>query len=228
MVYVSSIDDRHTLIFEGPVLYDGTTEQTLASSNMDDVRNYWEFQFVPEKEAEWPALRENAFDALQRMEKFLPSGTDRRILDFGSGWGFFLAAARERGWETFGLEPLPACAVYSRSKFNLNIIVDTLREDTFPKDHFDCVTSFQVFEHLPYPATDVRHFHRMLKKGGLLLIEVPSFDTWTMKILGARHRHFVQDHLNFFPLRPWAGCYQTAGIKPLASIIRPGGSAFDI
>jgi len=125
---------------------------------------------------------------------------ERRIFDFGSGWGFFLAVAKERGWITYGLEPLPACAVYARATFDLNIITDTLRENTFPSDFFDVITSFQVFEHLPYPKEDIRHLHKMLRKDGIILIEVPNFETWTMQIMKARHRHFVQDHLNFFSI----------------------------
>jgi 2-polyprenyl-3-methyl-5-hydroxy-6-metoxy-1,4-benzoquinol methylase len=126
------------------------------------------------------------------------NGSGRRILDFGSGWGFFLAVAKEQAWAGYGLEPLPASAVYARAKFGLNITTDTLREDSFQNDFFDVITSFQVFEHLPYPKKDVSTLCSMLKKGGVILIEVPNFETWTVRIMGSRHRHFVQDHLNFF------------------------------
>jgi SAM-dependent methyltransferase len=201
MVYVGVIEDDHTLIFDGPVTYGQSDPKILTSSNLGDVSGSWELSLLPDKEVEWPALKRNATDALHRIElhTHMPHN-ERRIFDFGSGWGFFLAVAKERGWITYGLEPLPACAVYARATFDLNIITDTLRENTFPSDFFDVITSFQVFEHLPYPKEDIRHLHKMLRKDGIILIEVPNFETWTMQIMKARHRHFVQDHLNFFSI----------------------------
>lgn len=201
MVYVGVMEDTSALIFNGPVVYDQTDSKILTSSNLDDVKDSWEFELLPEKEAEWPALQRNAINVLQRIESFFGgASSDRRMLDLGSGWGYFLAVAKERGWITYGLEPLPASSVYARARFGLNIITDTLREDTFPPDSFDVVTSFQVFEHLPNPRENLQYLHRMLREGGLVVIEVPNFATWTMKIMRARHRHFVPDHLNFFSL----------------------------
>lgn len=200
MVYITTIEDSHALIFDGPVIHGNTSPQILMSSNVDDVKDLWEFTCLPDKEAEWRTIQRNSIDALQRLEPYINKYTERRILDFGSGWGFFLAVARERGWNTYGLEPLLACAVYARAKFNLNITIDTLRENTFPQEVFDVITSFQVFEHLPHPKKDIEHLHKMLRKDGIILIEAPNFDTWTMRIVGSRHRHFVQDHLNFFSI----------------------------
>jgi hypothetical protein len=152
MVYVESIEDDHALIFSEPVMNGQPDPKILTSSNLADVSDSWEFKFLPDEEVEWPVRQHNAADALQRIERHInthrPGG---RLLDFGSGWGFFLAVAKERGWIPYGLEPLPASAVYARARFGLNTITDTLRENTFPSDFFDVITAFQVFEHLPPP-----------------------------------------------------------------------------
>jgi 2-polyprenyl-3-methyl-5-hydroxy-6-metoxy-1,4-benzoquinol methylase len=199
MVYIAMIEDHRALIFDGPVTYGQTDPKVLSSSNLSDVKDSWEFKFFPDKECEWPALQQNAIDAITRIDfnANIPL-RERRIFDFGSGWGFFLAVAKDRGWTTYGLEPLLASAVYARAKFGLNIITDTLRENTFPPDFFDVITSFQVFEHLPYPKEDVQHLHKMLRQHGILYIEVPNVETWTMRVMRSHQRHFVQDHLNFF------------------------------
>lgn len=200
MVYISRIEDSHALIFDGPVIYGQPDPKILTSSNLADVSDSWEFKRLPNKEFEWTALRRNAIDALQRIEHHINKPrNDCRILDFGSGWGFFLALAKDRGWTPYGLEPLPASAVYARATFGLNIITDTLRDNTFPPDFFDVITSFQVFEHLPFPKKDLQCLYNMLKDG-LIVIEVPNFETWTMQVMKSRHRHFAQDHLNFFSL----------------------------
>jgi 2-polyprenyl-3-methyl-5-hydroxy-6-metoxy-1,4-benzoquinol methylase len=168
---------------------------------LDDVSDSWEFEILPDKEIERPALRENAINALRRIELHINKPiAERRILDYGSGWGFFLAVAKECGWTTYGLEPLPASAVYARATFGLNIVTDTLRANTYPINFFDVITSFQVFEHLPYPKMDIRNLHKMLRQDGIILIELPNIETWTLPIMKSRHRHFVQDHLNFFSI----------------------------
>ena len=50
-----------------------------------------------------------------------------------------------------------------------NIAQDVLREGLFPKEHFDVVCFFQVFDHIvePNPFLDLVHLY--LKPGGILL-----------------------------------------------------------
>lgn len=202
MVYVANIEDAHAVIFDGPVVFGSTEKAILTSSNLDDFKDSWELKYISIKEAEMPWLQINARIALEKIEANLgckPAG--QRILDYGAGLGFFLSVAKERGWEANGLEPLPASAAYARAKFGVNITTDTLRDTTYPKEYFDVVTAFQVFEHLPDPLDSIKCLSNVLKTGGLIVIEVPRFDTWTMPLLRSKHRHFVQDHLNFFSLK---------------------------
>ena len=195
MVYISPIEDDHALISEGPAI--GSVDaRLLTSSDLKDLEGSWELALLPSKEREWPALRINAFKALDHIERHV--GQRRRILDFGCGWGFFLGAAKERGWEAFGLEPLPGQAIYARAQFKADVVTDVLHEDTFPAGHFDAITAFQVFEHLPDPADALQKLKRFLRPGGVIFIEVPNIDTWSVRLFRRRHRHFVQDHLNFF------------------------------
>lgn len=218
MVFISSIEDDHALIFDGPVIGGQMDHKILTSSNLDDVRGSWEFKLLPNKQLEWPALQQNANNVLQRIEQIIGKPQNqRKILDFGSGFGHFLAVAKERGWNAYGLEPLPASAVYARSTFGLNIITDTLRDNSFPEDFFDVITAFQVFEHLPYPEDNIKKLHNMLRKAGVILIEVPNFDTVTMKILKLRHRHFNKDHLNFFTIKTLSQLLSNCGFNIIGS-----------
>lgn len=214
LVYVSPLQDGRAVIQDGPIL-GNLDPQVLTSADLRDVAGCWEFSMLPAKEAEWPASRRNAADALDRIEQYVrPPG---RLLDFGCGWGFFLGVARERGWEPYGLEPLPGHAVYARAKFGAFVVTDILRDDTFPPDFFDAVTAFQVFEHLPDPAGDLARLHRILKPGGVILIEVPNIETWSVRLLGPRHRHFVQDHLTFFSARTLTMLLEKHGFQVLCS-----------
>lgn len=214
LCYVSPVEDDHAIIQDGPIV-GNLDPEVLTSADLHDIAGCWELSLLPAKEAEWPAFRLNAADALDRIEQH--ARAPGRLLDFGCGWGFFLGIARERGWEPYGLDPLPGHAVYARAKFGATVVTDVLRDDTFPPKFFDAVTAFQVFEHLPDPVSDLARLHRVLKPGGIILIEVPNIDTWSMRLLGRRHRHFVQDHLTFFSARTLALLLEKHGFRVLVS-----------
>lgn len=216
MVYIELVEDTKSLIFDGPVSYATDDTDLLTSSSLEKVQGWWELLHVDEKEAELPWLRQNAIETLRHLEKFTGKPHEhRRLLDFGSGYGYFLSVAKELGWQTLGLEPLVGASVYARAKFGLMIKTDILREDTFPSDFFDVVTAFQVFEHIPDPGESLRYLRNSMKKDGTILIEVPRFDTWSVSLMRSRHRHFVEDHLNFFSGQTLSRLLEDAGFEVL-------------
>jgi SAM-dependent methyltransferase len=190
--FVSPIEDRRGLIFDQPV---ASQPHLLTSTNLRDMIGLWECRRLPLAD-DWEAVRHNAVQALARLERWRrPPG---RLLDAGCGWGLFLSVARERGWEVTGLEPLAGLAIFARAHFQLAVVTDVLRPGTFAADGFDAITAFQVFEHLPEPSGMLDRLWHCLRPGGVLLLEVPNMDTWSVQLLRRHHRHFVIDHVNFF------------------------------
>ena len=71
-------------------------------------------------------------DKLRRINKLLPAGSPLRVLDLGAGYGDYLRFMKEKGWETWGIEPsaracnasvLPVticCELASDWRFSLN------------------------------------------------------------------------------------------------------------
>lgn len=195
LVYVSPRRRCQALILDGPVLGDQPAHLRW-SRNLGDIESSWELPLLRNREAEYAALRLNSEDVLSRLSRLI--GKAGRLLDFGCGGGFFLGTAKELGWEAYGLEPLAGHAVYARARFGVRVVTDTLRENSFPMAFFDAITALQVFEHLPDPLGDLQKLTQFLKPGGAILIEVPNVETWSVQLFGARHRHFVQDHLYFY------------------------------
>jgi len=187
--------------------------------NLEAIQASWELPLILSKQDEYPASRRNHLQALETISHYLaPPG---KLLDFGCGGGFFLGTARELGWEVYGLEPLPAHAVYARAKFHAQVKTDVLRADTYPAAFFDVIAAFQVFEHLPTPRADLEKLVSFLKPGGLMVIEVPNIDNWSVRLLGVRHRHFVQDHLYFFSAATLSALFRLAGLDVLQSYSPP-------
>ena len=90
---------------------------------------------------------------------------------------------------------MPSMQKSHRSK--AAIVAGRFIYDTFSSGVLRCRHAFRVFEHLP-DRLKLGKIRRLLKPGGIILIEVPNIDTRAVQLLRQYHRHFVQDHLYFF------------------------------
>ncbi len=111
----------------------------------------------------------------ERLELLEDGANDaRRLLDIGSGPGFFLALAKQRGWETLGIEPSAQAAAHSR-ELGLEIVEEFLDEASSARlGTFDAIHLCNVLEHVPNPAQLLALAGRMLRPGGRLLVVVPN------------------------------------------------------
>jgi 2-polyprenyl-3-methyl-5-hydroxy-6-metoxy-1,4-benzoquinol methylase len=105
----------------------------------------------------------------------LPPQSGGRILDVGCGDGFFLNAIKNRGWEVHGLEIAEGAVKRARNKGLQNVIKGTLDNTTYPENNFDIVRLWSVLEHLHDPVKTLKIAHRILKPGGILILQVPNY-----------------------------------------------------
>jgi 2-polyprenyl-3-methyl-5-hydroxy-6-metoxy-1,4-benzoquinol methylase len=122
------------------------------------------------REAEHPRTA-NFHEHLALLER-LTSG--RRLLDVGAHCGFFLDAARSRGWRTTGVEPSPVTSALAQERFGLDVRCGTLDDVALPAAGFDVVTLVDVFEHVPDPRRSLEQVGRLLHFGGRLFIKLPN------------------------------------------------------
>jgi SAM-dependent methyltransferase len=98
----------------------------------------------------------------------------RRLLEVGSGPGFFLQKGMERGWEVRGIEPSEKAAEHARG-LGLDIVCDFLTDERAKElGTFDVVYMHEVLEHIPDPEAMVRRAFSLLQPGGLCQIVVPN------------------------------------------------------
>jgi SAM-dependent methyltransferase len=113
--------------------------------------------------------------------KFLVPG---RMLDLGCGSGWFLCHMRDRGWETHGVEISSEAAELGRKTCGLDIFAGTLSQAAFPAEYFDYVRSNHSFEHISCPHETLDEIHRILKRGGKVLIGVPNEASFNSRVFG--------------------------------------------
>lgn len=159
---------------------------------------------------------------LQDYAKSLPiaeqylhnTDSDRTLLEIGSYYGEFLRLAKERGYRVSGLEPNPNLAEQCRTRYpDMNIHSCFLRDAKFPDNSFDVVCLFHVIEHMNYPLEELQEISRILKPGGVAVIETPRYDTIWFRVLKERERSVIPEHFFFFTRSSLSKMAKNAGLS---------------
>ena len=122
-----------------------------------------------------------------------------RVLEIGAYSGAFLNLFKEQEWEVLGLEPNKRAVTYAKDNYGIDMLQSSLEAANLGKESFDAVVMLHVIEHLYDPAMGLEIINSILKQGGILAIETPTFDTLMFKILGRRERSIsCNGHIFFF------------------------------
>lgn len=97
------------------------------------------------------------------------------IFELGSAGGFFLEAARRRGWKVQGVELSPPAAEYSIRELGLPVFQGLLEEAPFEKASFDVALADNVLEHVTDPVGVLSKLRELLRPGGALIVICPSY-----------------------------------------------------
>lgn len=106
---------------------------------------------------------------LIRIEKYSSKG---KMLDIGCGYGTFLKMAKEKSWQTWGVDVSNSAYKYAKETLGLNIFKGILKEAHFPDNYFDVITLWDTLEQLYDPFLELLEINRILKRNGLLLFRV--------------------------------------------------------
>jgi SAM-dependent methyltransferase len=96
------------------------------------------------------------------------AGEPPRVLDFGCGWGTFVAACRHFGFDALGVDR--AAPRIEEAVVPILPSLDHLEG----KPPFHAVTLFEVLEHLDDPAGILEQLATLLVRGGILVLETPD------------------------------------------------------
>jgi SAM-dependent methyltransferase len=152
--------------------------------------------------------------------KRLPKTDSLRVLDLGCGYhATYLKAIGERLAEGVGVDF--QVSEESRSHPRLSFVTSSV-EDALPRlpsNTFDAVLFISVLEHVWNPAECLSHCHRVLKAGGRLLVNVP---TWYAKPVlelsafkfGTSPACEMDDHKMYYSKRDLWPLLVRAGFKP--------------
>ena len=116
---------------------------------------------------------------------------NKKILDFGCGWGGFLKRTIKAKSLT-GIELRKECILYIKKNIKKIHISDNLNN---LNEKYDIITMFHVLEHIPYQTEILRELKKKLTKNGKIIIEVPSANDVLLKLSEFKKLTFWSEHL---------------------------------
>ena len=116
-----------------------------------------------------------------------------KILDWGSGDCRWLKVIRDAGFKAWGID------LYSTMPHDQSVKNATIETAGFSEASFDAITAFHLLEHLPDPVGSIREALKILKPGGVMIVETPNIDSWGFRIFKKRWQPLqLPAHLNHF------------------------------
>lgn len=145
-------------------------------------------------------------------------GRDRgKALDIGCGLGEMLSIFKENGWDTLGVEFNPFASNYARENFGVSVINKSVY-DFDGSNKFDVIMMWGVLEHLYDPMKILDKCHSLLSKDSLLVLEVPSSDSFLVRYAEVTRRKFDRiiegdKHLMLFSVNSFKGMLEKCGFQ---------------
>jgi len=159
---------------------------------------------------------------LKRIELLTKPG---RLLDIGCSLGYFVEAANARGWTASGVEISPYAAQEARD-LGLDVKTGILEDAGYADGSFDCVTMWDVLEHVPDPTQHMLEVRRILSDGGFVVIGTPDLGHVLFRMKRERWRHLKpSEHIFYFKKSSISRLLEKTGFR----IVKPpmiGGRTF--
>ena len=109
-----------------------------------------------------------------------------RILEVGCATGELLVALRTEGYEVMGVEISEFAGQIAIKNYGLDVLIapfeENLIKDDLKEASFDLVLMGDVLEHFKNPTEAMRFSCKLLKPGGVLIVNVPS----TLNLISSR------------------------------------------
>lgn len=149
------------------------------------------------------------------LDELEPYRKMNNIIDVGCGDGFFLEAARKRKWNVFGTEFTQEAIEVCLGK-GIEMSASPLGLRNYKAEFFDVITSFEVIEHINTPMDEIKAFSTILRKGGVVYITTPNFNSISRDILNSKWNMIeYPEHLSYFTTQTLSYLFRKSNFKRL-------------
>ncbi len=141
-------------------------------------------------------LRKKAYlNCYNRVKKYVKSG---KVLDIGAAYGTGSNLFREKGFLVEALEPEINKINYLRNFHKLKVITSSIEEYVTRKRNYDLIIFSSTLEHVDYPEFVIKKIGNLLKKGGVMYLEIPilwHYVNWNDALYLPHKSNFTEENI---------------------------------
>jgi len=204
-----STQKRFSLTQENSIFCCKNCELEFLSPQLDDAvlkKLYSESYYTPwglagsSENEELKKMKIATFNLRLDLAKTIRSSGN--LLDIGCATGYLLEAAKEKGFEPYGVEFSEYSASIANQKFGAERIFNGILEDSkFNSGFFDVISMFDLIEHVRIPQVILEKASSILNKDGVIIISTPDIGSISNKIMGQKWTHYKLEHFYYFNKR---------------------------
>jgi 2-polyprenyl-3-methyl-5-hydroxy-6-metoxy-1,4-benzoquinol methylase len=195
---------------------------TEGEGSVPELRSYYAFTYEDRPDNPLVALYERWLDRLEAARR------PGRLLDIGCGTGLFLAVARRRGWEPYGIDDCAEATAHARSHFGLEVWDGEFGAFAAQGKRFDAITMWDIIEHARDPVGLLTAARGVLAPGGVIALSTPNQKSILDVVAGAIYRasfgrvtwplekFYIEQHFLYFSPETLRDALARAGLAPLA------------
>lgn len=140
------------------------------------------------------------FRILNKLQN--PLSPNNKLLDVGCFKGDFLNVAKNNKWKVYGTEISTEAINYALENYKIKIDQGTVIDIDYSFSFFDAIVINDVIEHLPNPKECLEKISKIIKKGGILYIGTPNFNSLSRYFFGKYWGAVIFPwHLQYFTVK---------------------------
>jgi len=200
-----------------------STLYTTGAGSLPELRDYFGFCYDDVPSNPLVQLYESWLHALERVRE------PGRLLDVGCGTGLFLAVARRRGWQPFGIDDCVEATRHAREHFGLDVWDGEFADFASGDRFFDAITGWDIIEHSRSPVGLLQTISRCLAPGGVVGLSTPNQHSILDVVAGTLYRltggllraplekFYIEQHFLYFTGETLAQALGRAGLAVVES-----------
>jgi 2-polyprenyl-3-methyl-5-hydroxy-6-metoxy-1,4-benzoquinol methylase len=192
---------------------------TEGEGSVPELATYYDFTYHDDPGNPLVSTYERWLDALERERR------PGRILDIGCGTGLFLAVARRRGWQPYGVDDCAPAIDHARRHFGLEVWSGQFTDFAAREGlRFDAISMWDIIEHARAPVALLEAARAVLAPGGVIGISTPNQRSMLDLVAGLLYhgsfglitrpleKFYIEQHFLYFSPDTLYGALDRAGL----------------
>lgn len=161
--------------------------------------DYFESAEYKDYKSETVAINKNFNRLLLKLKKHLHNTKQKKLLEVGAAYGFFINIAKSHFNLAIGMEIASEPSRYARENYNIDVRNLDIIEWDFDNIKFDLVCMWDVIEHLHSPNKYLQKLSVNMKKNSIIALTTPDIGSLVARVRKQNWRQIhPPTHVHYF------------------------------